>query len=305
MVPTDTALGRERNWLADELNNFEEIARYLNPSSGEIPDLPGVDIHGFSLPLRKAIGGDHIVYVDFKHRYDLAARSAEAEREGRREVARNLRKLDSRAGILVADVSGHRMTDALIAAMLHQAFLLGVSYELDMSGEVTTRLFEHLNTRFYRTTAINKYFTMIYGEISGSGKFRFVSSGHQPPAVFSREYGRFMRISRDRLVSFPPVGLLPTSADPDDNVNPSLYQYKKRYEVNEINLLARGDILLLHTDGFSDHVDEEFFPKRVEQVLVETGHRPSHEICDRLREELLAAGEPRDDVSAVVIRKTG
>lgn len=290
--------------LADELQNFQEIARCLNPSSGEIPTIAGVEIAGLSMPLREVIGGDHIIYIDFDKRYDLEARIAEAEREGRKEVAKQLRRLKTRAGILVADVSGHRMTDALIGAMLHQAFLLGVNYELDMSGEVTTRLFEHMNTRFYRTTATNKYFTMIYGEISGDGKFRFVSAGHQPPAVFSREFRRFMPISKDRLVSFQPVGMLPSTADPDGRVYPSLYRYKKRYEVNEINLLAVGDILLLHTDGLSEHAAGRYFPTGLERLLGELRDESAQEICVRLRQDLLDWGQPEDDVSVVVIRKT-
>ena len=304
MVPADTVLGKERNWLADELSNFEEIARYLNPSPGEIPDLPGVDICGFSLPLKKAIGGDHIVYVDFARRYDLKARSAEAEQDGLTEVARNLRKLEHRAGILVADVCGHRMTDALIAAMLHQAFLLGVNYELDLSGEVTTRLFEHLNTRFYRTTAINKYFTMIYGEISESGRFRFISAGHRPPAIYSREFGRFMPVSKDRLVSFPPVGMLPSDVDPDRKFESGIVGYKRRYKVNEINLLSPGDILLLFTDGLSEHDDDRFFPDVVERLLRDCPNCSAAETCERIRTALLAAAEPVDDISVVVIRRT-
>lgn len=290
--------------LADEIRNFKEIARYLNPSPGEVPELAGVDICGLSMPLKDVIGGDHILYIDFNRRYDLDARVAEAVDSGREEVADKLRRLQHRAGILVADVSGHRMTDAMIGAMLHQAFLLGAYYELDRFGEITTRIFEHINTRFYRTTAINKYFTMIYGEISTEGQFRFISAGHQPPAVFSREYGRFMKISEDRLVSVPPVGMLPSSTDPDDRLHPSLHGYKQRYEVNEINLLAVGDILLLHTDGLAEHTRGGYFPEKVQQLLIGMGDEPAKEICARLREDLLSAGKPEDDISVVVIRKT-
>jgi len=290
--------------LADELQNFQEIARYLNPSPGEIPALRGVDISGVSMPLMEEIGGDHLIYIDFNRRFDLDGRIRTAENDGRAEVAERLRRLRHLGGILVADVSGHRMTDALLAAMLHQAFLLGVYYELDMFGEVTTRLFEQINTRFFRTTAVNKYFTMIYGEISEEGKFRFISAAHQPPAVFSREYGRFMTISEDRLVSFPPVGMLPTLGDPDDRLNPSLYAYKKRYEVNEINLLNVGDLLILHTDGLSEHDGGRFFPGDVERMLVRSPDATAAEICERIRDELLARAEPADDISYVVIRKT-
>lgn len=290
--------------LVDELQNFQEIATYLRPSPGEIPQLKGVDICGLSMPLRQVIGGDHIVYIDFNKRHDLDARIAEAEKAGHKAVAEKLRLLKHRAGILVADVSGHRMTDAMIAAMLHQAFLLGANYELDMFGEITTRIFEHINTRFYRTTAINKYLTMIYGEISEEGKFRFLSAAHQPPAVFSREYGRFMPISADRLVSFPPVGMLPSSADLDDRAYPSLHGYKKRYEVNEINLLAVGDFLLLHTDGLTEHAEGQYFPEKLEKLLGQVRDESAEQVCARLREDLLAHADPVDDISVVVIRKT-
>jgi serine phosphatase RsbU (regulator of sigma subunit) len=289
--------------LQDELQNFEELARAVKPSPGEIPSLRGVDIGGLSMPLRGVIGGDHLIYIDFDRRYDLDSRIAEAERSPEPGVAERLRVLKSRAGILVADVSGHRITDALIAAMLHQAFLLAANYELDQYGEITTRIFEHMNTRFHRTTSFNKYVTMIYGEISDEGAFRFISAGHPPPAVFSREFGRFMPISKDLLVSFPPLGMFPSRNDPDARRYRSRYGYKEAYSVNEIQLLAPGDILLLYTDGLSEHAGGGFFPDRVERLLAESAELGASALCDRLREEILAAGAPDDDLSVVVIKK--
>lgn len=299
-MPLLETMDESNKRLMAELANFQEIAGFLNPSPGDVPSLDGVDICGFSRALHQGIGGDHVLYIDFKRRYDLDGRIAAAEGE----VAAKLARLKRRAGILVADVSGHRMTDAMIAAMLHQAFLLGVHYELDRYGEVTTRLFEHLNTRFYRTTAINKYFTMIYGEITDRGNFRFLSSGHPRPAIFSREFGRFMPVSEDRLVSFPPVGMLPSSADPDGRVNPGLDRQKKRYAINEIDLMAVGDILLLYTDGLSEHADGSYFPELVEGRLRQMRDATAAEICEGLQTGLQEVGPPEDDFSAVVIRKT-
>jgi len=178
-----------------------------------------------------------------------------------------------------------------------------VRYELDMFGEVTTRIFEQLNTRFHRTTAIDKYVTMIYGEISDTGRYRFLSAGHQPRAVFSREYGRFVKISKDRLISFQPVGMLPSSIDPDESVESSLIGYKKRYEVNEINLLNVGDTLLLYTDGLSEHAGGRYFSERMEPLLTELRDAPAGAIFGRLREDILAYAKPDDDISVVVVRK--
>jgi len=89
-----------------------------------------------------SIGGDLIVYLDFKQFFDLDARIQHALDAGRPEVVGNLRACQCKAGIAVVDVSGHRVTDAFLAATLHQAFLLGAVSELDMSGQVTKRLRE-------------------------------------------------------------------------------------------------------------------------------------------------------------------
>jgi serine phosphatase RsbU (regulator of sigma subunit) len=290
--------------LTEELENFQQIALALNPSSGSVPRLEGVDIHGLSLPLSDQIGGDHLIYLDFNERYDLARRIQEAESGGRDDIAEHLRECRQRAGILVADVSGHRMTDALIAAMLHQAFLLGTYYELDRFGRITTKLFEHINQRFYRSTNVHKYLTMIYGEVSAEGRFRFLSAGHPPPKVFSREFGRFVDISADRLVSFPPVGMFASNADPDERVSAGALGYKQTYTINEIDLLADGDILLLFTDGLAEHAGGEYFPASVGRLLASSGDQTAKQICGALKADLLASAAPKDDISFVVMKKT-
>src|SRR5437867_1074650 len=110
--------------LTGELKNFHDIAHYIVPLPGEIPTLRDLDVYGDTMPLNGVIGGDHLIYVDFKKRYDLPARINQAAAAGRFDVMANLDRLKTRAGIAVMDVSGHQATDALLAAMLHQAFLL-------------------------------------------------------------------------------------------------------------------------------------------------------------------------------------
>ena len=161
------------------------------------------------------MGGDHLIYLDFKKRYDLKARISSAEAAGHHHIAEKLRLCRSRAGVVVADVSGHFMTDSLVALMLHQAFLLGAVYELDLHGEITTRLFENLNKRFYQSFAVNKFLTLLYGEINQDGAFRFITAGHPFPVVFSRSYDRIVGISDESLSTFPPIGTMPSSHDID------------------------------------------------------------------------------------------
>jgi serine phosphatase RsbU (regulator of sigma subunit) len=292
--------------LTGELENFEEIAKHLIPQRGEVPRLQGIDICGGTLALNGVMGGDHLIYVDFKQRFDLEARIRYATGEGRIDIVENLNRCQKMAGIAVLDVSGHRVTDAFLAAMLHQAFLLGAIYELDMFGQVTRRLFENLNTRFYQSSSEKKFVSMIYGEISEDSKFRFLSAAHAFPAVFSNQYNQFMQVSQDLYVSFPPLGMLPSLHVTDRNRTTSLLGFKDHYEMNEWVLMGEGDILLLHTDGLVDHCDagnDYYFPRRLEQKLRDVKHQPAAEIFDAIKADLLAFSEPADDISIVVIKR--
>ena len=90
------------------------------------------------------------------------------------------------AGVALVDVSGHQITDAMLAGMLHEAFLLGATYELDQFGTITEKLFENLNTRIYNSSSVSKFLTMIYGEISEDDTLlRFFPQRHPMPIVFS------------------------------------------------------------------------------------------------------------------------
>jgi serine phosphatase RsbU (regulator of sigma subunit) len=292
--------------LMGELDNFEGIAKYLLPQPGEIPRLHGIDVWGGTLPLTGVVGGDHIIYIDFKQRFDLDARITHAAEKGRREVVKNLRRCQQTAGLAVIDVSGHQATDALLAAMLHQAFLLGSLYELDISGQITKRLFENLNTRFYKSSGENKFVSMIYGEISEDSHFRFLSAAQPFPAVFSNEHDRFMEVSPGLCVSFPPLGLMP-SLGIDRNATQSPLGFTDRYQMNEWLLMGAGDILLLHSDGLLEHGkthDDGYFPHHLERKLREVKHLGAREIFDAVRDDLRIFADPSDDISIVVIKRT-
>jgi serine phosphatase RsbU (regulator of sigma subunit) len=291
--------------MMEELDNFRDIAKYLVPQPGERPVLDGFDIHGGTIPLSGDVGGDHIIYVDFKQRFDLPARIAEAEADDRREVVENLKRCQRMAGVALLDVSGHRTTDALLAAMLHQAFLLGAIYELEMFGHITKRLFEHLNTRFVQSSGAHKYVAMLYGEISEDARFRFLSAGQPFPAVFSNEHDRFMEVSPQLCVSFPPVGMMPSLNVIDRSTTSSLLGFKDHYEMNEWVLMGAGDILLLLTDGVTEHHHGQarFFPGRLEQVIRELKNQNAPAIFESVKADLLAFHPPADDMSIVVVKR--
>ena len=299
--------GEVMKQLRDELENFERIAEHLIPKPGDLPRLSGFDVYGGTLALNGVLGGDHFIYVDFKQRFDLER--ADPARHGRRhaEVVRESEALPADRGHRRVDVSGHRITDALLAAMLHQAFLLGAIYELDMYGQITRHLFENLNTRFYQSSGAHKFVSMIYGEISEDAKFRFLSAAQPFPAVFSTRARSLHGSERRPAVSFPPLGMMPSFDVTDRDRTESPLGFKERYEMNEWVLMGEGDILLLHTDGLAEHcrATEYYFPARLEQKLREVKDLSAAGIFDAVTGDLLAFAEPSDDISLVVIKMDG
>jgi serine phosphatase RsbU (regulator of sigma subunit) len=296
------------SFFKNELKNFEDIATRIKPLSGEIPKLSGIDIYGESIPYNGIVGGDHIIYIDFNKRYDLDSRIKEAIAANLPEVAQKLKLNKTRAGVLIADVSGHNITDTLLAAMLHQAFLVGVLYELKINGEISSELFENLNTRFFNSASLTKFITLIYGEISESGKFRFINAGHPAPLVYSQNYQKTVKISFKRVVNVQPIGTLPSKEDVDIRRNLSRLGYKRRYSTHEINLMGVGDVLILYTDGLTD-----LFPSKnnwdkdltqaIENSLVNTEGNSAKEILKKIKNEILHNHTPSDDLSLVIIKK--
>jgi len=289
----------------EELSNFKEIAVNLDPSPGDIPEISGIDVYGFSIPFSGELGGDHIIYVDFKKRYDIDARIRRAREKGQDQVVANLEKCRHMAGIALADVSGHKITDALLSLMLHQSFLMGSIYELDERGEITTRLFENINNRFYRSSSVNKFVTLIYGEISEDGRFRFISAAQPIPIVFSRKFDKIVDIHPASLQTFPPIGTMPSYEDIDRNTTNTVLGFKERYALNEISLMGNGDILLLYTDGLSELNDgqQDYFPAGLENLLRRHKDSSAREIAEALKVDILSFADPHDDISFVVIKK--
>jgi serine phosphatase RsbU (regulator of sigma subunit) len=301
MTDHSTPGGRPEADLAKELENFQQIASSVLPPPGEIPRLPGLDIHGRLLPLNGVVGGDHIVYVDFNARFDLDRRLEKATDP---QVREHLAKGRTRAGLLLADVAGHQITDATVHIGLHHAFLTGVAYELEMHGEVTTGLFEKLNTRFYQTANFRKFISVIYGEIAQNGDFTFLNAGSPPPVIFSREFGRLVDINADRLTTFYPIGLFPSEQNLDHS-RVAASMTKKPFTTNRLTLLSPGDILLLFSDGLQDHTrgDEDYFPGHLEALLRKVHDLPARGICDAIAADVAAFGPAADDISMIVVKR--
>jgi serine phosphatase RsbU (regulator of sigma subunit) len=69
--------------------------------------------------------------------------------------------------------------------------------------------------------------------------------------------------------------------------------------------MGEGDILLLHTDGLSEHHRgaEEYFPSALEGTVRAAKRGTAREIHAAITADLLAFSPPEDDISLVVIKR--
>jgi serine phosphatase RsbU (regulator of sigma subunit) len=290
--------------LEAELANFRSMMEYVN-SIPEDVSLANIEVSGRTFPQNGVLGGDHIIFVDFKRRYNLDARMDSALAKGQHDVATRLAMCREKIGILLADSAGHDMTDALLTAMLHQAFLTGVLYELETEGHVTAKLFEILNTRFAQSSSVSKFLTMIYGEISEDGTFRFISAGHPKPLIFSAAYDRLVDIDPESMRNVLPIGMFPSQGDIDQPEALGQSPRQKRFSVNQVSLMGAGDILLLQTDGLHEHGSGEklYAPRHLEESIRRVKDLPPQDIVTVIYEDMVRFAPPRDDTSLVVIKK--
>lgn len=257
---------------------------YLEPLAEGATPRNGVDVHVQWLQSRPK--SDAVDAAEYRR-----AKSSEQLR-----IAENLRKLYTKAGVLLVDAQGHGILAAKIASTVHDTFHTAMLGELDSNGEPSPELFEIINLRLAQSvTARNalgrdtsdnsrELATMVYGEVHPGGLFRFVNFGHPPPLVFSAEYGRFMKIERNCVAQFPALGLEVPEDHPDRSRYFSIDLRASQIDPSdlvEITLMGRGDIIFLYTDGVYDGYDARE-KQEIEQIIERHKSEPAKEICNAI-----------------------
>lgn len=157
------AVARER--LESELKTARKIQERLLPD--EIPDIPGFEITGTSLPSQE-VGGDYFDFLDMG---------------------------GDRLGIAIGDVSGKGIPAALLMANL-QASLHAQAFRSDKVADVVSRM----NDLLVKSTDSHMFATFFYGILDRSSSiFRSTNAGHNPPMLF-RAGGKIERLAADGLI---------------------------------------------------------------------------------------------------------
>jgi sigma-B regulation protein RsbU (phosphoserine phosphatase) len=185
-----------------------------------------------------------------------------------------------RMGVLIADVSGHGVPAALIAAMLKAA-----KQSVSPCAHDPREVMKRLNRTVYGQSP-DQFVTAAYLFLDTQNHTaRYSAAGH-PPLLLSRG-GTLRRIESNGLV----LGVMP---QPD-------------YPVLEIPIFP-GDRLLLYTDGVVEPENAKGTPfgdSRLERVLLEAQMCSPSELTDRLLTEIRCwqarSKTQQDDITVIVI----
>ena len=243
----------EKELLDKQLQMAKEVQTHLLPLSD--PLVPGYDISGICIPAEK-IGGDYYDYLQLP---------------------------DGKLGIVVADVSGHGISSALVMSAFRsqlRTFTIG----RDSPAQIACTINECLP----EFTGGNHFITMAYGLLDPiKNVITFTRCGHPSPRLL-HEDGSSETLHENK----PAFGIY-------NNVN----------YVDESKTISPGDILVIFTDGVVDtenYRGDAFGSQQLMTIIAKKRDLSSKELIQQVVKQIRRFGEfhPfQDDFTLVIIKK--
>ena len=183
---------------------------------------------------------------------------------------------------LVGDVSGKGLAASMLMTHLHATVRSLVNLRLPFE-----ELLARTNRMFYDSVGANQYATLLVGRAATNGDVTIANAGHCPPVVLGSE----------RAAVLPPtsvpIGLFADAPFPTEAIT-----------------LARGDTLIVYTDGVSEATDPAGHEYGAERLIVAAARRglvaPRALVDDCLAdlERFRGAAERCDDVTLFALRRS-
>ncbi len=244
---------RVKNMLVElELEMAREVHRGLLPR--ELPQWPGLALAHLYLPSGR-VGGDLYQFVPFE---------------------------EEALGIFMADVAGHGVSAAFIAAMTKMAFNSYAS-----ATRSPAELVSHLDSQLSSHLRMGLYVTMFYGIYRRSDRhFTFTRAGHPKPLLFRAGSDTAELLDTEGHV----IGAFEEGVFGEGEV-----------------VLAAGDRLVLFTDGVNECFNPagEPYGSQWLREAVRRHHRlPPGELAETIGREItewMGGERLRDDVALMVV----
>jgi serine phosphatase RsbU (regulator of sigma subunit) len=244
----------------DAVQHDLQVARSIQQSllPGESPQIPGFEIVGWNQPADET-GGDYFDWERFP---------------------------DGKVVVSLADVTGHGIGPALLAAVCHA--YARTSFTV---AQTLTAAFEHINQALGADLSTGRFATFVAAVCRpGCQEVELLSAGHGPLFVYSSSADHFTEMNAHAL----PFGILPSfNSDPPTHLQ-----------------LHSGDLVLLATDGFfewENDAGEAFGVQRMEEVIRAFRDSSPKDIIANLYQTVLKFSngtKQQDDLTAVIIKRT-
>ncbi len=185
--------------------------------------------------------------------------------------------------ILIADVSGHGVSAAMVAGMTRMSFL----HALDAGQRDPGEILQFINRDLIQTLLDEQFLTAFLGVLeTESGQFRFANACHRP-VVWAHADGRAEELDAEGMM----IGMFP----------------EIELTVREVRLEAES-VLLFYTDGIVETKNigrAEFGVEKLAAFLTQNRTRSATAILETLKRALdeFAPDVPReDDLTMLVLR---
>jgi len=192
---------------------------------------------------------------------------------------------DGRLAVVLADVTGHGIGPALVMAVC-RAYARATAPSAANPGA----LLDRINSLIHTDLQSGRFITMVLALLDERGGVELISAGHGPTLLYRAATGEIERFGGDGL----PLGIAPDVP----------------YGPHRSLTLARGDVLVLLTDGFAEWArpsdGEQFGINRLVETLGSVAKQPAKAILEAyfkaVRDFVGIATQP-DDMTAVVMKR--
>jgi sigma-B regulation protein RsbU (phosphoserine phosphatase) len=192
---------------------------------------------------------------------------------------------EDRLGITIGDAASKGVGAAAEAMYIAGALRMASGFEIKIVA-----LMRKINQLVNRIFEDDKFASLFYGELSThrTGLFLYANAGHNPPIFFKAKSEKAEYLEP----TGPVLGPAPSA----------------KYHVDSINF-AKGDVLLLYSDGITESADENFEPYGDEKLLAKLKslvQLTPKEIALGILDDVIKHaknGKYSDDMTLVVIKK--
>lgn len=262
----DELVGTPLKEIEEEFISVAAMQNQIMPDPHLLTVFGDFDIYGRTIPTA-IVGGDFYDFIEMEERFGLTGRLA----------------------LVIADASGHGLSAAMLIRDFNTAIYTALEFQTYYEQETSPLFLEKINRRMFRSSLPNQFISSFYGELTLTGRLRYINAGHLPPLVIRTEEVEQLEAGGPVLGAFRELPF--------------------PYQVGEV-WLRPGDILVAYTDGITEAHDakqEEYGTERLIATVQANRNVGSRKLFQRILDDVdrFSEDHQEDDQTLIIISLAG